>query len=144
MRFRVYISGPLTGLENPEALKGFYEDIGGICKELGLDPYIPHKHTDPQLNPDLSPEEVFKRDKEEVRKSDLVIAYVGKPSLGVGMELAYSEVMGIGVILLAEENAKVSRFALGLPNLRAVIRFRDKREALEALREKLREILNLR
>ncbi len=134
----VYISGALTGLEDHEEQKGFYEDIASICEELGFQVYLPHKHTDPVKHPYVTPQEVFKTDKMAVRKADLVIAYVGKPSLGVGMELAYAEVFDIPVILLLEEDKRVSRFALGAPNVKAVIRFRTREEGLKKLRSTLK------
>ncbi len=136
----VYISGALTGLENPDNQKRFYERIASLCEEIGLEAYLPHKHTDPVNHPYISPQEVFERDRRAVRKADLVIAYVGIPSLGVGMELAYAEVFDIPVILLAEEDRKISRFVLGIPNVKGVVRFKTREEALEKLKDNLKEI----
>ncbi len=97
---KAYISGALTGVGKPERLKGFYEEIGRVCEGAGITPYIPHQHTDPIANPDLSPGEVYERDRAEVRGSDLVIAYVGVPSLGVGTELEMAREAGVPIIPL--------------------------------------------
>jgi hypothetical protein len=112
---KVYISGALTSVENVENLKRFYEAIGRICSECGLQPYIPHLHTDPVKHPNIQPEQVWKTDKECILSSALVVAYVSTPSLGVGMELAYAEEYNIPIILMYEMNQPVSRMVRGLP-----------------------------
>jgi hypothetical protein len=130
---RVYISGALTDVESILSVKKFYEGIGDTCKQLGLIPYIPHINTDPIINSDLKPSQVFKIDKLEVITSDLVIAYIGYPSLGVGMEIAYAEINNIPVILLYESCKTVSRFPRGIPNLYGEIQFDDFAEAIDKL-----------
>lgn len=130
---KVYISGALTGIESISLTKNFYENIGRVCSEIGLSPYIPHFNTDPTTNSDIAPSEVFKIDKREVINSDLVIAYVGYPSIGVGMEIAYAEANNIPVILLYESSKTVSRFPRGIPNLYSEITFDTSREALYKL-----------
>jgi 2'-deoxynucleoside 5'-phosphate N-hydrolase len=134
---KVYISGALTGIKEPLKIKSFYESIGSVCSELGLYPYVPHLKTDPIKNPDISPSLVFETDKHEVSQSDLVIAYIGFPSLGVGMELAYAEMHKIPVILLYEVNSHISRFPRGIPTIISEIQFRSYEDALNLLRESL-------
>ena len=133
-----YISGALTDVESISSVRKFYEDIGDTCRKVGLSPYIPHLNTDPIINPDITPVQVFKTDKKEVITSDLVIAYVGYPSIGVGMEIAYAESNNIPVILLYESGKTISRFPRGIPNLHSEITFDTFEEALG----KLRDILN--
>jgi len=128
-----YISGALTSVESISSVRKFYEDIGDTCKKVGLNPYIPHINTDPIINSDITPSEVFKIDKEKVVASDLVIAYIGYPSLGVGMEIAYAEINNIPVILLYESCKTVSRFPRGIPNLYGEIQFDDFAEATDKL-----------
>lgn len=132
---RVYISGALTNVPHVNSLKLLYESIGKVCVEYNLDPYIPHMHTDPLQHPNLTPAEVFANDKEKVSLSSLVIAYVGYPSIGVGMEIGYAEVCGIPVILLYEKDAIVSRFPRGIPNLLAEISFVNHEDALSQIRK---------
>ncbi|NHM28159.1 XRE family transcriptional regulator [Desulfofundulus sp. TPOSR] len=130
---KVYISGALTGLQNPEKIKNFYERIAKVCQEKGLQVYLPHLNTDPEKNPDITPQEVFERDKQQVIASDLLIAYIGVPSLGVGMELAYAENSHIPIILLYERGKVISRFPRGIPVIMSEIIFNDFDDAINQL-----------
>jgi len=140
MTTRVYISGALTSVPDPTRIKAFYEAIGDVCHKVGFDVYLPHLNSDPQKHPDLTPRQVFELDKNKVCASDLVTAYVGIPSLGVGMELAYAESAGIPIILLCEQETRISRFPLGIPTLVETIRFLDFEDALKKLRVRLQSI----
>ncbi len=131
---RVYISGALTGIDNPGDIKAFYEAIGGLCQEMGLQAYVPHLRTDPINNPNVSPRQVFETDKHQVSSSDLVIAYLGLPSFGVGMELAYAETNAIPIILVYERGKSVSRFPRGIPTVVSEIQFSDCEDAVAQLR----------
>lgn len=136
---RIYISGALTGIENSEAIKSFYEDIGSLCKNMGFHSYVPHLNTDPINHPNINPRQVFQTDKHQVSLSDLVIAYLGFPSFGVGMELAYAETKNISVILLYETNKSISRFPRGIPTVFSEIKFNDYQDALNKLEPILEE-----
>lgn len=131
----IYISGPLTSVNSVESIKEFYESIGCVCGEFGLNAYIPHLNTDPVNNPEITPFEVYQTDKSRVLASDLVIAYIGHPSIGVGMELAYADIAEIPVVLLYEQNRVISRFPRGLPNKIGEIIFFDFNEALIKLKD---------
>ena len=136
---RVYISGALTGIENSEVVKSFYEDIGLVCTNMGFESYVPHLNTDPISHPNIDPTKVFETDKHQVSSSDLVIAYLGVPSFGVGMELAYAETKDISIILLYEKNKSISRFPRGIPTLFSEIKFNDYKDALNQLEKVLQE-----
>jgi nucleoside 2-deoxyribosyltransferase len=138
-KINVYVSGALTGIENAEKTKEFYEAIGSVCEEVGLQPYVPHLTTDPTNNPDVTPQKVFETDKHQVSKADLVIAYLGYTSFGVGMELAYAEVNNIPLILLYEEGRHISRFPRGIPTLFAEIQFSDHKDGLMRLKKTLEQ-----
>lgn len=132
---RVYISGALTGIKQPEQIKAFYEAIGSLCEEIGFQAYVPHTNTDPIENPDIGPQEVFETDKHQVSTSDLAIAYLGCPSFGVGMELAYAEINAIPLILVYERGKTISRFPRGIPTVIAEIQFSSYEDALSRLRK---------
>src|SRR5690242_3993200 len=138
--YQVYISGPLTGISNlsgSEQLKSFYEAIALECHELGLAPYLPHQNeTDPEENPDLPPREVYELDKLAVINAELVIAYVGLASIGVGMELGWADAWGIPVILLYEKGKTISRLPRGIPDV-IEIEFESYDQALKDLRRTL-------
>lgn len=138
--YKVYISGALTGKENLAEIKAFYESLGLLCEELRFSAYIPHLTTDPVSNPDITPRSVFETDKHQVSQSNLVIAYIGSPSLGVGMELAYAETNAIPVVLLYEKGSCVSRFPRGIPTVVAEIQFQDYADALIQLRNVLNQL----
>ncbi|MEA5531348.1 XRE family transcriptional regulator [Dolichospermum sp. UHCC 0684] len=135
--YKIYVSGALTDVENPIETKALYEKIGLVCEKVGLQAYVPHLHTDPVNNPDITPREVFDKDKYEVSISDLVIAYLGSLSFGVGMELAYAENNKIPIILLYETGKRISRFPRGIPTVIAEIQFNDYEDALNQLKEVL-------
>jgi hypothetical protein len=137
MQKKAYVSGALTNVPNLAEYKEFYEKIGCICQNIGLSAYVPHLHTDPVDNPDISPREVFNQDKHQVSISNLVIAYIGSVSIGVGMELAYAETSKIPIILLYEKGRRISRFPRGIPNVIAEIQFHDYEDALNQLKEVL-------
>ena len=134
---KAYISGALTDVPNLREVRAFYEAIGGVCVEVGLTPYVPHKHIDPELNPDVTPQTVFETDKAQVVSSKLLIAYVGVRSLGVGMELAYAETHHIPIILLYQENQRISKMVRGIPESTKIaeIVFKDYQDAMKKLKE---------
>ncbi|MBK1987857.1 XRE family transcriptional regulator [Sphaerospermopsis aphanizomenoides BCCUSP55] len=135
--YKIYVSGALTDVENPIETKALYEKIGSVCEEVGLQAYVPHLHTDPVNNPDITPREVFDQDKHQVSISDLVIAYLGSLSFGVGMELAYAENNKIPIILLYETGKRISRFPRGIPTVIAEIQFNNGEDALNQLKNVL-------
>jgi nucleoside 2-deoxyribosyltransferase len=137
---KIYISGALTGIENSAEIKAFYEAIGSLGQEMGFQAYVPHLKTDPTNNPDVSPRQVFETDKHQVSASDLVIAYLGFPSFGVGMELAYAEINNIPLILLYERGKNISRFPRGIPTVISEIQFNSYEDALAQLRSILEQL----
>lgn len=141
MNRKVYISGPLTAIPDLEGLKRFYESLADVCSGLGMEPYVPHTRSDPILNRDLSPAEVYRMDRDQVEAAGLVIAYVGAPSLGVGMELEIAHQCGIPVLLLVEAGAAISRMARGSPAVVAELRFQDRDEALLQVAGWLQELV---
>ncbi len=72
-------------------------------------------------------------------KSDLLIAYVGQPSIGVGMEIAYADVHNIPIILMYKEGDIISRFPRGVPALKKIIKYKDENDAIEQLANFLQE-----
>ena len=134
---KAYISGALTDVTNLGEVRAFYEAIGRVCVEVGLTPYVPHKHIDPELNPDVTPQTVFETDRAQVVSSKLLIACVGVRSLGVGMELAYAETHHIPIILLYQENQRISKMVRGIPESTKIaeIVFKDYQDAMKKLKE---------
>ncbi|MTJ15030.1 XRE family transcriptional regulator [Anabaena sp. UHCC 0187] len=132
-KLRIYISGALTGIENPTVIKDFYVAIGLLCEKVGFQAYVPHLNTDPLKHPNITPSQVFQTDKSQVSQADLVIGYIGYASIGVGMELAYAETNSIPIILIYETGKTISRFPRGIPTVLAEIDFQDYQDALVQL-----------
>ena len=117
MRVRAYISGALINAACLDDARKLYERLAAACASAGCAAYVPHQHADPVRDPHLSNAEVARRDLAEVRAADVLVAYVGEPSLGVGAEVAIALEEGKQVWLVAESDRKVSRFLLGLAEL---------------------------
>jgi len=134
---RIYISGPLTNQgadkNGTEHLKRFYEAIAAVCQEKGHAVYVPHQHTDPIAHPGISPVDVYKTDMREIGKADLVLAYVGKASHGVGMEVERAYHTGTKVVLLYERGTKISRLLKGCPAVIKEIEFVGEDDALRQI-----------
>lgn len=78
------------------------------------------------------PEEIFRRDYQQLKSSDLIIAEVSERSHGVGIEIGLSYGLGLRRILLLEKGQFVSKLAQGIPQT-IVIEY----ENLSDLEEKL-------
>lgn len=139
VKTRVYISGALTGIDNLAEIRNFYENISSTCEEIGFQAYVPHLNTDPIHHPNITPQQVFETDKRQVSEADLLIAYIGYPSLGVGMELAYAEIKAIPIILLYETGKEISRFPRGIPTVFAEIKFSNYDDALTQIKTVLEQ-----
>jgi nucleoside 2-deoxyribosyltransferase len=130
---RVYISGALINAARLDEARKLYERLADACVSAGCAAYVPHQHADPVRDPHLSNAEVATRDLAEVTAADVLVAYVGEPSLGVGAEVAIALAAGKRVLLLAEADRKVSRFLLGLaglyPSQSEVLRYTRTEEA---------------
>jgi hypothetical protein len=74
---------------------------------------------------------------QQIMSSDLLIAYVGTPSLGVGAGLECATAKGVPIILLYEKGARVSRIVRGIPTVIAGIQFSDCKDALTQLKSVL-------
>ena len=134
---KIYISGGLT--HTAEKQRVIYEKIAEICKSVCADIYVPHlSGTDPIKHPDVKPYDVWVKDHREVATCDLVIAYVGLPSLGVGAELEIARITASDIIIWWFKNEKISRMAKGNP---AVIK-QIEAENENDLYDKLKKILN--
>lgn len=136
----VYISGPLTGMPDLDEYRAFYEAIGDQVERYGFTALIPHKQTDPVLNGDWTPQQVYEQDFALVTQSDLVIAYVGRKSHGVGQEIEIAREHNIPVILLYETGCVVSRMTLGNPTILLNVVEADLKSLIDALEKALLQV----
>jgi nucleoside 2-deoxyribosyltransferase len=123
-----YISGPLQAAADIEQARRFYELLAKVCCACGCEAYLPHQRTDPVHHAQTSARAVFARDLNAVSAADLIVAYVGAPSSGVGAELGIAHERRIPVIGLCGPEGVASRFIEGLldsaPEAR-LVRYRD-------------------
>ncbi len=141
MKPLAYVSGALTDMpeEDRAKYKSFYEEVGAVCAEHGYEPYCPHVYSDPKTAAHLSPQEVDQIDRQAVMQSRIVVAYVGTPSLGVGIELEMCHHGNKPLVLLFEKDRldarRISRLARGNPAVVHEIAFIDFADAKYQLGE---------
>lgn len=130
-----YVSGALTTLDDGVRGRLFYELLGEIVAAAGLRAYLPHRATDPVAAAHLDARTVYEVDRAHVSLAQLVVAYGGVPSFGVGIEVEIARAHSVPVILVVERDRPVSRILLGDPAVVEVVRFAD----LDGLRRSLRD-----
>lgn len=140
--FKIYISGALTDLSENSDKKVFYEKIAEIADVIfgSGTAYVPHHFTDPKDHFYVAPRKVYERDKEEVTSSNVVIAYIGTASLGVGAELEMANAKEIPILLLYEKGSKVSRLPRGMEMVKGICEFESQEEALQWVEHELRKL----
>ena len=86
-----------------------YEVPTAIIAETGIE----------EIDAVSDPNDIYERDVNWIRESDLLIAEVSTPSHGVGYEIAYALTLNKPVLALYEENRVISAMILGntSPNL---------------------------
>ena len=132
---RIYVAGALTKVEKT-SLKETYLAIAEVCSKVCSHVYVPHASgTDPVKDPNVTPETVWRVDHREVSAADMLVAYVGEPSLGVGAELEIARITASDIVLWWFEGEKVSRMALGNPAVVHTIEAKDEKNLLEQLEQ---------
>ena len=127
---RVFFGGPLTDLKDVNKTKEFYKKLAEVATENGFDYYWAFlRGTDPEENPDIPASRVYQIDTYELEKSDLMVAYVGEPSTGTGIEIEYARTHNIPVYLLYESYKRISRMLLGSPIVKGEIAYSSEDEA---------------
>lgn len=129
---KLYVSGPLTNLKDP-TIKAFYEGIAKVAEGFGFETYVPHLYTDPELHLKVTAEDVYAYDGKNVREADVLVCYVGEPSLGVGIEIEMAARHKCLVVLLSERGTKISRMVLGSPAVIDHIEFDSRADAFAQL-----------
>ena len=111
---KAYISGALMGSKDLIKSRKLYLSLGAFCSQNGINPYIPHLNTDPDEYPDIPADIVFKRDFDNLISSQIMVCYIGEPSLGVGAEIVFAIEYNLKIISVIEKENKASRFIIGL------------------------------
>lgn len=128
---RVYLSMPVIVNRNIELA----QFIAKIVRENGLE-VSSYWVAEEDPGTSMPPELVCKRDISALDDSDVVIADVSKPSVGVGMEIMYSIIHKKEVICLHRKGEALSKLLIGMPG-KTLIEY----ETLQELHAELSRIL---
>lgn len=129
----VYMSGPLSAVSKDERNrleKEVYERVYDTCNQMDLKCYCPHMSQTDTSNRQISHGEIWDIDYENVISSDVLVAYIGHPALGVGAEVEMAREAHNEILLLVESDSydadidSVSRLITGNPSIRALIKFK--------------------
>lgn len=103
---KVFISGPILGMENNQ---GYRKEIGEICVRLGfevIDPWNREKilyRGDEHCWWDKVPTfDFIQRDLDDADRCDIMVVYLPKLSAGACMELFYAKRKGKKIIVVSE------------------------------------------
>lgn len=135
-----YFAAGLTRLEHIE-LKKFYEEVMHLLERVKLNGYLPHLYSDPIKNPAMTPHQVYERNAGNIKAADFVLAYMGEPSLGVGIELELARKYRKPVIAFAPQATRVSRMALGAPAVASFFFFTDIKNMVIQLSQHLEDLI---
>ncbi len=133
--FSFSIRGEKANRRNLKFLADVMRRYGPILTEAGTKELL----VDAALR-GLSDKEVYLRDVNWLVEADAVVAEVSSPSLGVGYEIARSELLGKPVLCLCQENKRrLSAMIAGNPNIR-VKRYKKVEEGARYLERFLGEV----
>lgn len=91
----------------------------------------------------LSPSYIYGRDTKGVRRCDLLVAEVSRPSHGVGMELMLAHVMGKRILCLQRRGVRLSYMVRGLPRAE-LLTYESHQELERSLAARLRRLKSKR
>lgn len=136
---KAYIAGSLTDLKGDyEKMMAFYRQIEEACKENNIIPYLPHGN----LN-NATPEEIYQECYKNLKESDILIAYIGKPSTGTGMEIAWADRWGKTIVMVGEKEVFSRKYMqLGIPGV-WLIPYETQEEGISLLNRVLGKIFIL-
>lgn len=130
----VFISGALSSVSGLVRLEVFYDMIAEICESRGFCAFLPYRDANPGKIEGFTNDRLYLSNMDHIKnRTDLIIAYAGLPSAGVGMEVQAAYDYGVDVIMLSEKNITISKPLLGCPAVVEHIRFAGFDEAVEKL-----------
>jgi nucleoside 2-deoxyribosyltransferase len=89
----------------------------------------------------LDPQEVYTRDVDWIRASNVLIAEVSVPSHGVGYEIGFALGIGKPVLALYQQGRKISKMISGNPDTRLQVKaYQDSMDAMHVIRNFLASI----
>lgn len=132
---KIFFAGSLTDLKDPRTTKAFYIKMARVAEQLGYTYFWAFLHgTDPIENPDVLSVDVYKQDITALDGSDMMVAYVGEPSTGTGIEIEHAYHTQKPVVILYEKGRGVSRMLRGCPAITKEIVFTSEEDACSQLK----------
>jgi len=106
MKRKVFISGPIQGMEREQSYRDVFR---GICVKCGYEPVDPwqrerimYKGAEQDWWRRVSVAGFIKRDLEDIEKCDVLVAYLPRLSAGTCMELFYAKLKGKKTICVCQ------------------------------------------
>ena len=133
-KIKVYFAGSIRGgrdkADNYKKIAEYIEEYAEILDKHVVDPKLSSK------GESMSKDEIYERDINWIKQSDLRIAEVSNPSRGVGYEIAYAERLNKKIICLCENTANLSAMISGNPKLDLILYSK-----VDELKKKLADML---
>lgn len=134
---KIYFAGSISGGRDYQEI---YLEIINYLKTKGkvLTEHIANSNLSSYGETNLTGEEIYTRDIEWIKESDVLVAEVTQVSLGVGYELGFAEGIGKKIICLyrEKEGKRLSAMISGNKNFKVIIY-----KELEEVYKKLGELL---
>ncbi|MBT3230614.1 hypothetical protein HN358_02425 [Candidatus Uhrbacteria bacterium] len=138
----VYIAGTISSLPQKDRYEylRLYERFDETAREMGLESFVPHIHSDIEKSEGQDVKSVFDVGEGEIAKRDAFVAEVTHPSHGVGMELMSAYKLGKSIILLSKKGSDVGRFVKSIPTVVYHAEYEDFDEACKFLKNILKQL----
>jgi nucleoside 2-deoxyribosyltransferase len=115
---KIYFAGSIRGGRDDQEL---YEKIINYLQSFGevLTEHVGHAGITPSGEAGVSDQEIYNRDIDWLRSSDVVVAEVSVPSLGVGFEIARAVELNKRILCLyrVQGSKKLSAMISGCPGI---------------------------
>ncbi len=109
--------------------------MADIAKKMGFDYFWAFlSGTDPTKNQDVQPKDVYQRDIQELDNSDIMVAYIGEPTTGTGIEIEHAHKTNKPIVILYEQGKHISRMLRGCPGIVKEIVFTSEEDACTQLK----------
>jgi nucleoside 2-deoxyribosyltransferase len=106
MKGKVFLSGPIQGMEENQSYRDVIRDICLRCGYEAIDPWLRekviYKGGEPNWWRNVSPKGFIKRDLKDIEECDVLVAYLPRLSAGTCMELFYAKLMKKRTITICE------------------------------------------
>jgi nucleoside 2-deoxyribosyltransferase len=106
MTGKVFISGPIQGMETKQNYRKVIREICVQCGYDVIDPWerekIIYEGSEPEWWEKVPAADFIKRDLEDIEKCDVLVAYIPKLSAGTCMELFYAKHKGKKTICICK------------------------------------------